>query len=155
MLVCVRGKEKEKRKKSMCVALFVKALLPWACRLNMKASLTWQALPEDTSLWTMPGQTWHTAVGLKHWLGLTMRVQVRLGISVLWIREGRRTVREKTHANVCVCVNDSRKVGKRWSACVRACAVLCGAGAPGLGFLCLCLSSNNPSTSASGHSGGD
>lgn len=78
----------------------------------MKASLTWQALPEDTSLWTMPGQTWHTAVGLKHWLGLTMCVQVRVGISVLWIREGKRTVRGKTHANVRACVYERQQEGR-------------------------------------------
>lgn len=45
----------------MCTLLFVKALLPWVCRLNMKESLTWQASPEDTPLWTMPGQTWRGA----------------------------------------------------------------------------------------------
>ncbi len=53
----------------VCVGLFVKALLLWACRLNMKGSLTWQASPEDTPLWTMPGQTWHTALGLRDGLG--------------------------------------------------------------------------------------
>lgn len=45
----------------MCTLLFVKALLPWVCRPNMKESLTWQASPEDTPLWTMPGQTWRGA----------------------------------------------------------------------------------------------
>lgn len=59
--------------KSVCVLLFV-ALLPWACRLNMKESLTWQALPEDTPLRTMPGQTWHTAVGLRDRPGLNVCV---------------------------------------------------------------------------------
>lgn len=52
--------------------LFFKALLPWVCRPNMKGSLTWQALPEDTPLWTMPGQTWHRAPGLRDGLGLNV-----------------------------------------------------------------------------------
>lgn len=43
-LVCVFQREKEKQE-CVCIGLFVKALLPWACRLNMKGSLTWQALP--------------------------------------------------------------------------------------------------------------
>ncbi|KAI9533832.1 hypothetical protein NQZ68_018200 [Dissostichus eleginoides] len=73
----------------------------WRQRLNMKGSLTWQASPEDTPLWTMPGQTWHRAQGLRDGLGLNMKQD-------LWV--------------------------------------------PGSGFLCLCLSSNNPGTTASGHS---
>lgn len=54
----------------------VKALLPRACRLNTKESLTWQALLEDTPQWTMPGHTWHTVVGPKDGLGLCVCVCV-------------------------------------------------------------------------------
>lgn len=61
--VCVCMWDFRQREKCVCTGLFVKALLPWAYRLNMKGSLTWQASPQDTPLWTMPGQTWHRALG--------------------------------------------------------------------------------------------
>ena len=46
----------------VCVSgagVFVKALRAWACRQNIKGSLTWQALPQDSPLRLLPGQAWH------------------------------------------------------------------------------------------------
>lgn len=131
----------------------------------MKGSLTWRASPEDTPLWTMPGQTWHTAPSLRDGQGPKyVCKRERQGRYICALKQCLVALESKTKGEVtAMCSTDSRsecvylRVSGRvcmhvcWCVCVCVYAIL---RAPGLSFLCLCLSSNNPGTIASGLSGG-
>lgn len=99
-----------RERERICARLFVKAFLLWACRLNMKGSLTWRASPEDTPLWTMPGQTWHTAPSLRDGQGPKyVCKRERQGRYICALKQCLVALESKTKGEVtAMCSTDSR-----------------------------------------------